>query len=116
MTRVYAKKGGGKYLLRCDGHAKTSAACNYITGIMYAFAGYVKNAERWGNAKINALEIEAEAPRFVVDCIGGSDVEAAFDAAVIGFLQLQETDAEEVTVEMGKFSEKNSETVVRNAE
>lgn len=106
MTKVYAEKGGGKLLLRCEGHAKTSAGCNYITGIMYAFAGYAKNAERYGDAKINILEIDTDAPRFIVDCEGGSGVEAAFDAAVIGLLQLAETDPEEITVEMKKISKK----------
>lgn len=102
MTRARAEKGGGKFLLRCDGHAKTSAACNYITGIMYAFAGYAKNKA----VEIGALEIDALAPRFVVECRGGGDVEAAFDAAVIGLLQLQQTDPEEITVDTKKFFEK----------
>ena len=48
MTRVYAEQDGSRYMLLAEGHAGATDACNYITGVMYAFAGYVANAERDG--------------------------------------------------------------------
>lgn len=98
MTRAAARKGAGRYSLRCEGHAETSAACNYITGVMYALAGYAQNC-----AEVLALEIDEQAPRFLVDCRGGETVEAAFDAAVIGLLQLAASHPREISVETENF-------------
>jgi len=61
--------------------------CNYITGVLYALAGYVMNAEENGFARIDKLE---SAPGDVtVRCRGDERVMAAFDMAKIGLLQLE---------------------------
>ena len=52
MTRVYAEQDGSRYMLLAEGHAGATDACNYITGVMYAFAGYVANAERDGRCEV----------------------------------------------------------------
>lgn len=89
MTRWFSQKEGKRFILRCEGHAGNSAACNYIGGVMYAFAGYVKNLALVGEAGLVELTIDEGKPLFLVDCIGGTKVAAAFDAAVIGLRQLE---------------------------
>lgn len=98
MTRAVARKGAGRFFLRCEGHAETSAACNYVTGVMYALAGYAQN-----RAEVLALEVDEQAPCFLVDCRGGETVEAVFDAAVIGLLLLSASHPAEISVETENF-------------
>ena len=98
MTRVYVEQEGGKCLLRAEGHATGSVeACNYITGILYALAGYVKNAEENGFAEVYKLEI---APGDVtVYCHGDERVTAAFDMAKTGLMQLEQAVPDMICVE-----------------
>lgn len=99
MTRAKATKGWGHFCLSCEGHAETSAGCNYITGILYALAGYAKSRAAQGKAEIAELTIDEKTPRFTVNCMGDERMEAAFDAAVIGLKQLQMTDGREIALE-----------------
>lgn len=98
MTNVYIEQEGGRCLLRAEGHAAGSVeACNYITGVLYALAGYVKNAEENGFAEVYKLCL---APGDVtVHCHGDEQVTAAFDMAKIGLLQLEQSVPDVICVE-----------------
>jgi len=100
MTRVYAEQDGTRYMLFAEGHAGAVDACNYITGVMYAFAGYVANAEAEERCEVYALDINADEPRFLVHCSGDERVEAAFEAALIGLQQLAKERPDNITVEL----------------
>lgn len=102
MTRVYAEQDGSRYMLLAEGHAGATDACNYITGVMYAFAGYVANAERDGRCEVYSLEIDDKEPRFLVHCSGDERVEAAFEAALIGLQQLEQTRPESIAVNLAE--------------
>lgn len=104
MTKVYIEQDGDRFTISAEEHAGATDACNYITGVMYAFAGYVKNAEAEGHADIYALEIDAKNARFLVHCRGDERVEAAFEAAAIGLQQLEAARPENISVTL---SEKN---------
>ncbi len=98
MTRVYIEKDGARYLLSAKGHATGSVeACNYITGVLYALAGYVKNAETLGFAEIYKLEISPG--DVTVHCCGDECINAAFDMATIGLLQLERAMPDMICVE-----------------
>lgn len=96
MTEVHAEKTGDEYRIDARGHAGDTESCNYITGVLYAYAGYVANAEREGRATVKLLSTDSG--RMAVICTGDAQVGAAFDAAVIGLLQLQNTRPQAIRV------------------
>lgn len=109
MTNVYVERDGNRYLISADGHAGDRDVCNMITGIMYAFAGYVENMEAAGEAAIfNAVypqstEEAAELNgKMLFEVSGDERVEAAYDMAVIGLVQLAASFPENVSVSEGK--------------
>lgn len=104
MTRALAEKSAGRYALRCEGHAETSGACNYIVGVMYTLASYAETIAQEGDAELLTLEIDAQAPRFAVECRGDTRMEAVFDAAVLALRRLEMTDGREIQVECAEFS------------
>ena len=98
MTDVYVEKDGNRYLLSAKGHATGSVeACNYITGVLYSLAGYVKNAEAMGFAEVFKLEIAAG--DVTVHCRGDERVNAACDMAMIGLMQLERAMPDMIRVE-----------------
>ena len=59
MTTGYAELEGGRCLLVLDGHATGSpSVCAAISGLVYALAGYLTNAEREVRAEVYASEQE----------------------------------------------------------
>ena len=52
MTRAKIQCGAGHYCIICEGHSADTACCNYITGVLYAFGGYVKTREAAGKCKV----------------------------------------------------------------
>ena len=99
MTRVYAGKGGDSFLIRAVGHAGDVASCNYITGVLYAFAGYAHYAAEERRGEILAFQVNKEDGSMLIRCTGDAGVEAAFDAAVIGLLQLEQARPEAIRLE-----------------
>lgn len=100
MTTATVKTDGWHHSIVCEGHSADTACCNYITGIMYAFGGYVKTME--GNnecaAVVDELEIDEKRPSFHIRCSGDERIEAAFLAAYIGLKQLEATRPDAITV------------------
>ena len=90
MTRAKILHGAGHYCIICEGHSADTACCNYITGVLYAFGGYVKSREAAGKCKVERFEIDEGAPRFAICCWGDDRIEAAFLAACIGLKQLED--------------------------
>ena len=91
MTMVHIEHEIGRYMILCEGHSADEKCCNYITGVMYAFGGYVKNMEAEGDCEVYGFEIDEGAPRFLIHCGGDERIEAAFIAACIGLKQLEAT-------------------------
>lgn len=98
MTNVYAEHDGNRYLIDADGHAGDAEACNYINGALYSFAGYAHNAAAEERATI--LAFSTEDGHMTIHCIGDERVGAAFDAAIIGILQLAQVRPKAVSVEL----------------
>ena len=109
MTNVYVERDGNRYLISAEGHADNRDICNMITGILYAFAGYVENMEAAGEAAIfnsvypQSVEEAAELDgKMLFEVSGDERVEAAYDMAVIGLVQLAASFPENVSVSEGK--------------
>lgn len=87
MTKVYAERDGNRYIIIAQGHATGSPeVCAAISGILYALAGYVRNAadgsalsydERLGSGSVH------------LHFCGGEGAAGAFDMAVIGLKQIE---------------------------
>ena len=99
MTTVYAELEGGRCLLALDGHATGSPpVCAAISGLVYALAGYLLNAEQDGYGQVYRLELESGKVR--IHCHGDDRVVAACETAIIGLRQLEQTYPELVHVEL----------------
>lgn len=101
MTWVYAELAEGRYHLSARGHATGSEqGCAFISGILYALAGYLVNAEAEGHARIGRLKLEPG--DVAIRAEGDGRVGAAFDMAVIGLRQLEKQHPELVRVEIAE--------------
>ena len=89
MTKCYVEQDGSRFLIYCDGHAGDVEACNFMTGIVYALAGYVHNAQTEDHAEIFAYETDKARGRFLLHFTGDERTEAAFETAVIGLQMLE---------------------------
>lgn len=99
MTRVKILTDGERRTLTARDHAGDIEACNYITGVLYALAGFIANEAEQGRAVLRHMVMEPGA--VTIDAKGGERLEAAFEMACVGLLQLQETRPEAIQVEIG---------------
>ncbi len=101
MTWVYAKLESGRYFLSAKGHAVGSEqGCAFISGILYALAGYLVNAEAEGHARLGRMKLEPG--DVAIRAEGDERTEAAFDMALIGLRQLEKEHPELVKVEISE--------------
>ncbi len=101
MTEVYAERCGRRCLIAARGHADGVESCNYITGVLYTFAGYAHNA-----AEVETFKMDAAQGAMTVRARGGAGLGAVFEAAVIGLRQLERTRPQAVRVTVRDGAEK----------
>lgn len=98
MTRVYFEQRDGCYGICARDHATGSeAACAAVSGLMYALAGYLINAEREGlvqNVHGHLSPGDAE-QRWE----GGAEANAVYDLVVIGLMQFARSYPQFVEIE-----------------
>lgn len=95
MTQVWAEITENSGLLRADGHATGSPeVCAAVSGILYALAGYLVNAEAKGLAKATARRMESGHVCLRYE----GQVREVYEMAVIGLLQLEKSYPELVKV------------------
>lgn len=98
MTRVYAERAGERCVLTAEGHATGSEqVCAAVSGLLFALAGYLVNAEREGRAKLREMVMEDGRARFDFDC--DDHAAEAFKITVIGLKQLSESYGEYIKTE-----------------
>jgi len=86
MTRVYAERDGNRYSIFANGHATGSPeVCAAVSGILYALAGYVRNAS---DGSTLAYDEKLESGNVRLHFRGGAGAGGAFDMAVIGLKQI----------------------------
>lgn len=83
MTRIYLEQDGNRFSVSCKDHAETEAGCAAISAICCTLAGYLHNTE----CRIEQEQLDSGNVLLVFT--GGEAVQAAFDMACVGFLQLQ---------------------------
>lgn len=87
MTTVYAERDGTRYTLFANGHATGHPeVCAAISGILYALAGYVRNAT---DGSTIAYDERMESGSVHLHFCGGPGAAGAFDMAVIGLKQIE---------------------------
>lgn len=97
MTRVYAERDGNRYTIYANGHATGSPeVCAAISGLLYALAGYVRNAS---DGSTLAYDERLESGNVQLHFRGGEGAGGAFDMAVIGLKQIEAKYPELVSVE-----------------
>lgn len=98
MTEVYFEADADRYILSARGHATGSVAvCAAISGLVYALAGYL--ACREDAREYRQVLEEAHA---YLEYGGGEAVEAAFQMALVGLLQIEKQYPELVKVEIAE--------------
>lgn len=97
MTRVYAERDGNRYTIYANGHATGSPeVCAAISGLLYALAGYVRNAS---DGSTLSYDERLESGNVQLHFRGGEGAGGAFDMAVIGLKQIEAKYPELVSVE-----------------
>lgn len=87
MTKVYAERDGNRYTVHAQGHATGSPeVCAAISGILYALAGYVRNAT---DGSTIAYDERLDSGSVHLHFCGGPGAAGAFDMAVIGLKQIE---------------------------
>ncbi len=99
MTRVTVWVDGDRHGIHAEGHAGDIEACNYITGVLYSLAGFTTNEVKQGRAKL-LKKMLLSPGEVIIDAAGEERLEAAFEMAVVGLLQLQATRPEAIRVEI----------------
>ena len=98
MTKGYAARADGECCLTLQGHATGSVeVCAAISGIVYALAGYLKNAARKRCVQIDEMALHSG--EVSIRFTGGQAENGAFEMAVIGLLQLEKQYPENICME-----------------
>ncbi len=94
MTKVTARREGGRYAITAKGHATGSVGgCGYISGVLYALVGYLVNE---GEIQVDGWEMEPG--DVVLRFRGGERAEAAYGMALMGLKQLEQSHPELIQV------------------
>lgn len=99
MTKVTVEVRGRRHRLDALGHAGDIEACNYITGVLYSLAGFVANEADRGQAK-PLQDLLLDPGEVIINAEGGERLEAAFEMACVGLLQLQAARPDAILVEI----------------
>lgn len=87
MTKAYYKMDRSKMFLCLQGHAVGSPeVCAGISAIVYALAGYLKNAEAENRANIYTIDLNSGNVELQVT--GDDRTGGAFESAIIGLKQI----------------------------
>lgn len=97
MTRVLLTRRPDGFSLEARGHSSGTASCNYITGVLYALAGWCHAAAARGEAEV--LRFEAHEGAMLLSVRGaGEKISAVLEAAEIGLRQLEASEARALRV------------------
>ena len=99
MVEVLAVYDTPHYTLTSKGHATGSdKACAAVSSIMYALGGWVLNHR----AILPHADVTLGKGDAKVYAVGGSDLQAAFETAVLGLMQVAKSEPERVKVKVSR--------------
>ena len=88
MTKCYYEMDGSRMFLHLQGHASGSKTiCAGISAIVYALAGYIKNAE--SEERVNIYTMNLNSGNVELHITGDDRTEGAFESALIGLKQIE---------------------------
>lgn len=94
MTRVLLEQRGNRFTVSCQGHATGSQdVCTAVSCLIYTLAGWLRNA----SVLVQKQRLDADADALLQFC-GGDNAETAFDVICTGFLQLECTYPQYISV------------------
>lgn len=97
MIRINYDRTGNRHRLSVKGHAGYAAhgddiVCAGVSGISYALLGYLHHAG------CDIEEARADSGDLLIDCSGNELIAAAFDMAMVGYLQIHKKYPQHVDV------------------
>lgn len=104
MIEIVFSLSGNEYELSMNGHANYSnkgndIVCAAASSLAYALLGFLENCP--SVLELNSIEHSGE---MEIDCIGDKKiVKTAFNMAVIGFLQLEKSYPEHISVDTNRY-------------
>lgn len=97
MTSVYAERDGRRCILCAQGHATGSPeVCAAVSGILYALAGYLTNAQEARGLELRHYTMESG--DVLLDFNRDDGAVAAFEMAVIGLKQVEKAYPEYLSI------------------
>ena len=111
MTKVFLERDGVQYTVSCHDHADSEASCAAVSTLCYTLAGYLHNIPDL--CEIEEEQLEPGAVRIVfrgkdlhITLAGDKTahydadtiVQAAFDMICVGFLQLEKSYPDAVSI------------------
>lgn len=111
MTTVTLSAGGGKYAVKCDGHADTPEVCAAVSALVQALQGWLhatgaiieREDIQSGNCEITFIPLPFGPMQDIV-------CDAVYELVSIGFLRLHATAPEQIKVIFSDDSEINADT------
>lgn len=94
MTQVTMIYAAPTYRLTAEGHAGNARACAGVSAILTALAGWIEN----NRAMFPRAEVRLDSGDVHIEAVGGADLKAAFDTAVVGLAQIAKDETQGVKV------------------
>ena len=94
MTRVYLERAGNRFTVSCQGHATGNQdVCAAASCLIYTLAGWLRNS----SVAVEEEHLDQDANAKLIFS-GGENAETAFDVICTGFLQLELTSPQYISV------------------
>ncbi len=94
MTQIYFERDAPSFRVSAQGHATGSVeVCAAVSGILYALAGYLKNAP-----EAEVMTFRLESGDVELDFTGAAGCAGAWEMALIGLKQIAQKYPEQVRV------------------
>ena len=93
MTQIYLEQDGNRYTVSAKGHATGSTeTCAAISTLLFTLAGWLHNATT------HIVRENLNPGDAMIEFVGGSNAETAFDMVFVGFLQLEKSQPDAIHV------------------
>ena len=96
MTEIWVSLTENSHILTANGHAVgNTQVCAAVSALLYALAGYLKNA---GRRVYRMEEMTLQPGKACIRCLGDGHVRAAYEMTALGLLQIAKSYPESLSV------------------